>query len=159
MLMFEELFEKSRQEAIVTAAVQSWTLLLSIAPDHRIPTIFTRLLQSRTNLDSLYPFHYGCRLLPVLNKLLERVELKLRLAVGMGVALLFELARDCQRESSIALLDSSSGTNSYALIEQLATESNRHTARKDRNQTRSCFRDILYSLDVRTSVTIMIVLY
>ncbi len=86
-------------------------------------------------------------LLPVFNKLLERVELNVRLAVGLGVALLFELARECSSED-IDVLDSPESSDSYSLIEQLATESNRHTARKDRNQIRSCFRDILSSLDV-----------
>ena len=42
MRMFEGLFEKCKEEAVVTAAIQSWTLLLSIAPDHTIPSLFTR---------------------------------------------------------------------------------------------------------------------
>ena len=42
MRLFEGLFEKSKDEAVVTAAIQSWTLLLSIAPDHTIPSLFTR---------------------------------------------------------------------------------------------------------------------
>ena len=42
MRMFEGLFEKCKEEAVVTAAIQSWTLLLSIAPDHAIPSLFTR---------------------------------------------------------------------------------------------------------------------
>ncbi len=42
MRMFEGLFDKCKEEAVVTAAVQSWTLLLSIAPDHNIPALFTR---------------------------------------------------------------------------------------------------------------------
>lgn len=88
-------------------------------------------------------------MLPLLNKLLEHVELSLRVAVGVGVALLFELARDCPNEAD-DLLDSSDSVKSFSLIEQLATESNRHTSRKERNQTRSRFRDILLSLDVRT---------
>ena len=42
MRILEELFLKSKDGAIVSAAVQSWTLLLSIAPDHVIPSLFTR---------------------------------------------------------------------------------------------------------------------
>lgn len=87
-----------------------------------------------------------CSTLPVLNKLLERVELSVRLAVGVGVALLFELTRDLSSDDD--LLDSADSSAAYLLIQQLATESNRHTSRKDRNQTRSCFRDILVSLSV-----------
>lgn len=90
-------------------------------------------------------------ILPVLNKLLERAELSVRLAVGVGVALLFELAREgAGGEDSEDVLESGDSGQSYSLIEQLATESNRHTSRRDRNQTRSCFRDILLSLDVST---------
>ncbi len=87
-------------------------------------------------------------MLPVLNKLLGRVELSMRLAVGVGVALLFELTRESCSEAE-EMVESVESSNAYTLIEQLATESNRHTSRKDRNQTRSCFRDILLSLDVR----------
>lgn len=88
-------------------------------------------------------------MLPVLNKLLQdRVELSIRLAVGHTVALLFELAASSSADGDEDLLESSEGLASYELIEQLATESNRHTSRRERNQTRSCFRDILVSLDV-----------
>lgn len=86
--------------------------------------------------------------LPVLNKLLEREDLNVRLAVGWGVALLFELAQDSSSGDVQELLEAGESSDSYTLIQQLATESNRHTSRKDRNQTRSCFRDILLSLDV-----------
>lgn len=42
MRILEELFHKSKDGAVVAAAVQSWTLLLSIAPDHVIPSLFAR---------------------------------------------------------------------------------------------------------------------
>lgn len=42
MRIFEELFHKCKEEVVVTAAVSSWTLLLSIAPDHIIPSLFTK---------------------------------------------------------------------------------------------------------------------
>lgn len=64
----------------------------------------------------------------------------------MGVALLFELARESGGEDEV--MEGEGSGQAFALIEQLATESNRHTSRKDRNQTRSCFRDILLSLEV-----------
>lgn len=87
-------------------------------------------------------------MLPVLNKLLEQEELSVRLAVGLAVALLFELARDNSSGDVDEMLESADSSDAYTLIQQLATESNRHTSRKDRNQMRSCFRDILLSLDV-----------
>lgn len=45
------------------------------------------------------------------------------------------------------LLETREGAASYDLIQQLATESNRYTGRKERNTQRSCFRDILSTLD------------
>lgn len=45
------------------------------------------------------------------------------------------------------LLDTSEGAASYDLIQQLATESNRYAGRKERNTQRSCFRDILSTLE------------
>jgi hypothetical protein len=42
MRILEDLFQKSKDGAIASAAVQSWTLLLSIAPDHVILPLFTR---------------------------------------------------------------------------------------------------------------------
>ncbi len=43
MRMLEDLFRKPKQEvSIVCAALHSWSLLLSIAPQHLIPALFTR---------------------------------------------------------------------------------------------------------------------
>ena len=45
------------------------------------------------------------------------------------------------------LLDKSVGGASYELIQQLATESDRYTGRRERNAQRSCFRDVLSTLE------------
>jgi len=82
-------------------------------------------------------------------KLLEWADLNVRVAVGTCIALLFELARDGPGEGE-ELLDSDDAMRAYEAIQQLATESDRHTTRKDRNHTRSCFRDVLLCLDVST---------
>ena len=91
---------------------------------------------------------YVSSLVPVFIKLLEWTDLSVRVAVGTCIALLFELARDCPGVGE-ELLDSDDATRVYDAIQQLATESDRHTTRKDRNHTRSCFRDVLLCLDVR----------
>ena len=52
------------------------------------------------------------------------------------------------------LLDTRDSESAYELIEQLATESDRHTARKERNHQRSCFKDVLNTLDVRKCVCV-----
>ena len=68
-----------------------------------------------------------------------------RLAIGQAVAILFELGREVDSD----LLESAESCETYSLIEQLATESNRYTARKERNQLRAHFRDVLQTLNVR----------
>jgi hypothetical protein len=45
------------------------------------------------------------------------------------------------------LLDTRVGGESYDLIQGLATESDRYTGRRERNAQRSCFRDILSTLE------------
>ena len=67
------------------------------------------------------------------------------LAIGQAVAILFELGREVDSD----LLESAESCETYSLIEQLATESNRYTARKERNQLRAHFRDVLQTLNVR----------
>jgi hypothetical protein len=86
----------------------------------------------------------------VFNTLLEKLEgggasSTARLAIGQAVAILFELGREVDSD----LLESAESCETYSLIEQLATESNRYTARKERNQLRAHFRDVLQTLNVR----------
>ena len=45
------------------------------------------------------------------------------------------------------LLETGVGGASHDLIQQLATESDRYTGRRERNTQRSCFRDILSTLE------------
>lgn len=86
-------------------------------------------------------------LLPTLNGLLEATpHLGVRLALGQAIALLFELVR----EVDDTLLDMRASETAYELVQGLATESDRHTARKDRNNQRSTFKDLLNTLEVTT---------
>ncbi len=84
-------------------------------------------------------------LLPELNGLLDRTEVSVRIAVGQAVGLLFELAREVDSPEP---MDTSDGAETHELITQLATESSRYTARKERNQQRARFRDVLQTLEV-----------
>ena len=89
-------------------------------------------------------------LLPVFNTLLEKMEggaSSARLAIGQAIAVLFELTREVDSD----LLESADSCETYSLIEQLATESSRYTARKERNQLRAHFRDVLQTLNVSES--------
>ena len=42
MRIMEEVIRKCKLDLVVASAVRSWTLLLSIAPDHSLPVLFTR---------------------------------------------------------------------------------------------------------------------
>ena len=89
-------------------------------------------------------------LLPLFNSLLDKmvgVASSARLAIGQAIAVLFELAREVDSD----LLESADSCETYSLIEQLATESNRYTGRKERNQLRAHFRDVLQTLNVSGS--------
>ena len=89
-------------------------------------------------------------LLPLFNSLLDKmvgVASSARLAIGQAIAVLFELAREVDSD----LLESADSCETYSLIEQLATESNRYTGRKERNQLRDHFRDVLQTLNVSGS--------
>jgi hypothetical protein len=110
---------------VVAAAVQSWSLLLSITPPSRVPPLHTSQL-------------------PVLNGLLGTGDMSVRLAVGQAIALLFEMAEQVGGDQ---LLETGVGGASHDLIQQLATESDRYTGRRERNTQRSCFRDILSTLE------------
>ena len=95
-------------------------------------------------------FFVVCSLLPLFNSLLDKmvgVASSARLAIGQAIAVLFELAREVDSD----LLESADSCETYSLIEQLATESNRYTGRKERNQLRAHFRDVLQTLNVSGS--------
>ena len=153
MHVCEELFKKCKVECVLAAAVHSWSLLLSIAPTTVVVPLHQRYERVLSHDPMRWHFHINPpppppppppSLLPVFNVLLEKGDLSVRMEVGRAVALLCELAREEDEE----LLDSGDSQKAYDLIQDLATDSNRYTARKDRNQLRACFRDILQTLEV-----------
>ncbi|CAL7942598.1 unnamed protein product [Xylocopa violacea] len=113
--------------AMHAAAISSWTLLLTVmAP----ADIYNLITSDRTNT-----------YMPSLNKLRELLEsphLDVRLSAGEALAVIFELGRDfcCDYEQdwSLDLID---------VLKELATDSNKYRAKKDRKQQRANFRDIL----------------
>jgi hypothetical protein len=70
---------RCRLDPVVAAAVQSWSLLLSITPSSRAS-------------------HLRASQLPVLNSLLSKGDMNVKIAVGQAVALLFELTEDREPE-------------------------------------------------------------
>lgn len=78
-----------------------------------------------------------------LSELLESPHLDIRLSAGEALAVIFELGRDF----------SSDYEQDWALdlteaLKELATDSNKYRAKKDRKQQRANFRDILRYIEV-----------
>ena len=78
-----------------------------------------------------------------LRELLESPHLDVRLSAGEALAVIFELGRDfsCDYEQSWSL-------DLIEVLKELATDSNKYRAKKDRKQQRANFRDILRYIDV-----------
>jgi hypothetical protein len=72
------------------------------------------------------------------------------MAAGETIALAYELGRehndDFQIETTPQLVDK---------LRQLATDSHKYRAKKDRKQQRSSFRDILHYVEVSTAVIML----
>ncbi|XP_058844311.1 interferon-related developmental regulator 2 isoform X2 [Acipenser ruthenus] len=110
-------------QALHCTALQSWSLLITICPASRV--------------DKLLEEH-----LPRLQTCLSSNDVHFRIAVGETIALLFELARESDREFVYEDTDD--------LCEQLkglATDGNKHRAKTDRRKQRSVFREVLHSIE------------
>lgn len=113
--------------ALHAAAISAWTLLLTVmAP----ADIYNLISTERTN-----------NYMPSLNRLrqlLESPHLDVRLSAGEALAVIFELGRDFsddyEQDWALDLVD---------ILKDLATDSNKYRAKKDRKQQRANFRDIL----------------
>lgn len=79
-----------------------------------------------------------------LTDLLESAHLDVRMAAGEALALVFEMGRthcsDFQEDATPQLVDR---------LRQLATDSHKYRAKKDRKTQRSSFRDILHYVEVK----------
>ncbi|XP_030856165.1 interferon-related developmental regulator 2 [Strongylocentrotus purpuratus] len=106
-----------------TAALNGWMLLLSITPTSRIKHIV------ETHL-------------PKLPDLLSSDDVNLRIVAGEAIAMLYELAREDDEEFEGDDID-----ELVVKIRNLATDSNKHRAKKDLRQQRSSFRDIIQTIE------------
>ena len=86
------------------------------------------LLLSR-NLEKLY-------------RLLENGNLGLRLATGEVIALIYELGRELDETFDMYV------DGLYDLLKELATDSSRYKAKREKRQQRSTFRDVLKTVEV-----------
>lgn len=90
----------------------------------------------------------GCfslfRSLEQLSELLESPHLDVRMSAGEALAVIFELGRlendEFEKHFAMDVTDT---------LKQLATDSHKYRAKKDRKQQRATFRDILQFIEVR----------
>ncbi|XP_053987762.1 interferon-related developmental regulator 2 [Hylaeus anthracinus] len=121
----------SEMAALHATAISSWTLLLTVMSPADIHNL---LASDRTNT-----------YMPSLNRLRELLEsphLDVRLSAGEALAVIFELGRDfsCDYEQGWSL-------DLIEVLKELATDSNKYRAKKDRKQQRANFRDILHYIE------------
>lgn len=90
--------------------------------------------------------NYYCspRSLNQLSELLTSPNLEVRLAAGEALAIAFELGRECSEDFADEFV-----TDLVDTLRQLATDSHKYRAKKDRKQQRATFRDILHYIEVR----------
>ncbi|XP_076220825.1 interferon-related developmental regulator 1-like isoform X2 [Nomia melanderi] len=124
----------SEVAALHAAAISSWTLLLTVMTP---ADIYNFIASDRPN-----------NYMPSLNRLRELLEsphLDVRLSAGEALAVIFELGRgfccDYEQNWSLDLVE---------VLKELATDSNKYRAKKDRKQQRANFRDILRYIEEDT---------
>nr|CAD7445635.1 unnamed protein product [Timema bartmani] len=119
------------QALLHAAALSAWSLLLTLMSPGDIYILMS------DDSDSVFVPQ-----LAQLSELLDSAHLDVRLAAGESMALVFELGRghndDFHQESTPQLADK---------LRQLATDSHKYRAKKDRKQQRSSFRDILHYVE------------
>ncbi|XP_072378592.1 interferon-related developmental regulator 2 [Diabrotica undecimpunctata] len=110
------------------AAIQAWNLLFTLLSPGNIGT----MINNSKALPSLEK----------LSELLESAHLDVRMAAGESLALIYELGReeseDFEEEFALDVTET---------LKQLATDSHKYRAKKDRKQQRATFRDILQFIE------------
>ncbi|XP_046613305.1 interferon-related developmental regulator 2 [Neodiprion virginianus] len=114
--------------ALQATILSAWTLLLTLMASSDVHNLI-----SSSNTTDSYMLS-----LNQIRELLESSHLELRLAAGDALAVIFELGRDYSEENEIFW-----AIDLIAILKDLATDSNRHRAKKDRKQQKASFRDIL----------------
>jgi len=115
--------------ALHAAALNAWALLFTMLIPGNIGTMMNNS-KSLPTLDQL-------------SELLESPHLEVRMAAGEALALVYEIGRqendDFEDDFALDLIDT---------LKQLATDSQKFRAKKDRKQQRATFRDILQFIEV-----------
>lgn len=78
-----------------------------------------------------------------MSQLLNSPHLDVRISAGEALAVIFELGREVsdnyEQDWALELVE---------VLKELATDSNKYRAKKDRKQQRASFRDILHYIEV-----------
>ncbi|XP_063321358.1 interferon-related developmental regulator 2 isoform X1 [Pelmatolapia mariae] len=106
-----------------TAALQAWSLLVTICPTSRLTVLLS---------------HH----LPKLQACLQSSDVNYRIAVGETIALLVELGREIDEEFEVE-----DGESLCECLKSLATDGNKHRAKNDRRKQRSIFREVLHYIE------------
>lgn len=110
------------------AALNAWCLLFTLLVPGNIGT----MINNSKTLPSLGQ----------ISELLESAHLEIRMAAGEALALIFEVGRAENDEFEEDFAEDVSET-----LKQLATDSHKYRAKKDRKQQRATFRDILQFIE------------
>jgi len=108
--------------SLYCSSLLAWALLLSVS------------------VESLVLEHIS-RVMDRLNLLLDTVDVNVRITVGEVLALVYELGREYDDQ----FVGDTNGLNEA--LKELATDGNKHRAKKDRRQQRSSFRDVLRAIE------------
>ncbi|XP_059618909.1 interferon-related developmental regulator 2 [Phlebotomus argentipes] len=118
--------------ALHSAALGAWSLLLTLLP----PGDFVSFMKERTLLPSL----------PNLMGMLRSPHLEVRMAAGEAIA----LALECGRVHDEEFMDEHL-PELIEMTKQLATDSNKFRAKRDRKTQRATFRDVLRYIEEEVS--------
>jgi len=120
------------QADLATAALASWSLLVTVMPYSVVH-------------DSLI------KLCPVFSKLLESPDVDLRISAGEAIAVLYEFIGDEDEDNEEE--DGEDSEVEKAMdelvpkIQSLSTDSHKYRSKKDRKEQKSSFRDILHTIE------------
>ncbi|KAG8227543.1 hypothetical protein J437_LFUL008415 [Ladona fulva] len=122
--------QASNPEAAVlySSALSAWALLLTLMSPHDVYSLMGR------QMDRLV-------------LLLSSSYLDVRIAAGEAIAVATELGRAYDADFTIGPKDCDDDENLLATLHELATDSHKYRAKKDRKQQRSSFRDILHFVE------------
>jgi len=118
--------------ALHSSALLAWTLLLTIQPTSAVVRLAEKHMKR-------------------IIELLDSPDVDLRIAAGEAIAVLHEIAFDFDEDFEVEEMDTL-----CEKLRQLATDSQKFRAKKDRRIQRSSFRDILKAVEERESPSVAI---